>query len=176
MSVAHTWGSTPAERTVPFPCDRWVLDADAVLFRAIDVGASPAVAFRWLCQLRVAPYSYDWLDNWGRTSPRRLTPGLDQLAVGQRVMDIFELVDFETDRHLTIVLHRMRAVFGDVAVTYRVGTRGETASRFVVKIRVRSPPTPGIGRLMRVLLPWGDLVMMRKQLLTLRALAEGRPA
>jgi hypothetical protein len=29
------------------------------------------------------------------------------------------------------------------------------------------------GALMRQLLPWGDLVMMRRQLLNLKALAEG---
>ncbi len=86
MSIAHEWGSTPADRAIDFPCDRHLPDAEDTLYRAVDVNAHSAVVFRWLCQLRVAPYSYDWLDNWGRESPRTLTPGLDQLAVGQRVM------------------------------------------------------------------------------------------
>ena len=73
-SVAWTWGTTAAERTRPFPCDRWLPGADDALFRAVDVDAPARVVFRWLCQLRVAPYSYDWIDNFGRTSPRRLTP------------------------------------------------------------------------------------------------------
>ena len=74
--------------------------------------------FRWLCQLRVAPYSYDWLDNFGRRSPRTLTPGLDALEVGQRVMTIFELLEFDADSHLTIRTRSAR--FGVVVVTYRV--------------------------------------------------------
>src|SRR5215467_14289890 len=93
-SIAWTWGTTEAERELPFPCDRWLADADDALFRAVDVEAPAAVFFRWLCQLRVAPYSYDWIDNLGHQSPRRLTPGLDALAVGQRVMSLFELVEF----------------------------------------------------------------------------------
>jgi hypothetical protein len=40
-------------------------------------------------------------DNLGRRSPRELTPGLDQLQVGQRIMTIFHLASFEPDRHLS---------------------------------------------------------------------------
>src|ERR1043165_6990385 len=88
-SVAYTWGTTAAERALPFPCDRWVTQADEPLFRGVDVDAPAPVLFRWLCQLRVAPYSYDWIDNFGRRSPRELVPGLDALAVGQPVMTFF---------------------------------------------------------------------------------------
>ena len=169
-TIAHDWGSTPAERAMPFPCDRHLPNADDTLFRAVDVDATPAVTFRWLCQLRTAPYSYDWIDNWGRTSPRTLTPGLEKLAVGQTVMTIFEVVDFEVDRHLTLLLRRGRAVFGDVACTYLVAPRSPDRSRIVVKMLVRYP---GLRRVAEQLFPLGDLVMMRKQLLTLKRLAEG---
>jgi hypothetical protein len=171
-SVAWTWGSTAAERALPFPCDRFLGDPDASLYRAIDVDAPPSVVFRWLCQLRVAPYSYDWIDNFGRRSPQRLTPGLEQLAVGQSVMSLFTLVDFERDRHVTAITRpALKPIFGEIAASYVVAPRAAGASRLLVKLLVRHPSGP-IGWTIRVLLPWGDLVMMRRQLLNLKRLAE----
>ena len=172
-SIAYEWGSTAADRALAFPCDGLVPEPAEALYRAVDVDAPPAAVFRWLCQLKAAPYSYDWIDNLGRQSPPTLTPGLDQLAIGQRVMSIFDLAAFEPDRHLTLRLRRKDGPFGDVAVTYLVVPRGREASRLVVKLCWRFPATPGVGFLTRQLLPWGDLVMMRKQLLNLKALAEG---
>ena len=170
-AVARTWGSTAQERALEFACDRFVADPNDALYRALTVNAPPALLFRWLCQLRVAPYSYDWLDNLGRQSPRRLTPGLDRLQVGQRIMTIFQLAAFEPDRHITAVLDRLNALFGHLAITYLIVSEAEERCRLVVKLALAYPRTP-IGATMRGLLPGGDLVMMRKQLLTLRQLAE----
>ena len=163
---------------MPFLCDRHVSSPDAAYFRGVDVHASPAIVFRWLCQLRVAPYSYDCIDNLGRRSPRRLIPGLDRLAVGQRFMTGFELVDFEKDGHLTLVARASFAsVFGleALAVTYLVRPQATAESRLVAKLLIRHAPGV-VGALAAWLLPWADLVMMRKQLLTLKQLAEEQSA
>jgi hypothetical protein len=124
-SPIYNWGATDAECARPQPCDRFLTNPDDTLFRATDIGATPAVTFRWLCQLRAAPYSYDWIDNRGRQSPPTLTPGLDQLAIGQRVMGVFRLVDFEPGHHLTVVLDSSQASFflGEVAITYALSSR-----------------------------------------------------
>src|SRR5205085_298872 len=98
-SVAWTWGTTAAERARSFPCDPWLPGADDALFRAVDVDAPAAVAFRWVCQLRVAPYSYDWIDNFGRGSPRAVTRGLDAPAVGRRAMSFVGIVGLARYRH-----------------------------------------------------------------------------
>jgi hypothetical protein len=169
--MARTWGSTAQERALEFACDRFVAERGDALYRALTVYAPPALLFRWLCQLRAAPYSYDWIDNLGRRSPRSLTPGLDQLQVGQRIMTVFQLAAFEPDRHITAVLNRAGVLFDDLAITYLIVPETEERCRLIVKIAVAYPRTP-IGAAMRGLLPAGDLVMMRKQLLTLKELAE----
>ena len=174
MSVAATWGTERSERALAFPCDGYVEHPDAAYYRGITVHASGPTLFRWLCQLRAAPYSYDWIDNGGRRSPPTLTAGLDHLAVGQEVMRIFRLVEFERERHVTLLLRpetRGARLFGDLAITYLIVTQAPERCRLLVKILVRYPRGPR-GLLMRALLPWGDLLMMQRQLLNLKRLAE----
>jgi hypothetical protein len=175
MSIAETWGTTAQERELPYPCDVLLPEPRSAYYRGATVDAPPAVLFRWLCQLRVAPYSYDWIDNFGRQSPQQLTPGLDDLAAGERVMmGGFEIIDFERDRHITARTRngsRLADLFGHIAATYLIAPASADACRLLVKLLVRYPRTP-IGSLNRVFLPWGDLVMMRKQLLNLKRLAE----
>ena len=79
-----------------FPCDSLCDGADAGYYRAVTVRADAAHVFRWLCQLRVAPYFLDWVDNGGRRSPQTRTPALEQLALGQTVMRILELQAFQS--------------------------------------------------------------------------------
>jgi hypothetical protein len=62
-------------------------------------------------------------------------------------------------------------MFGDVAVSYIIVPKNAGNCRLLVKLIVKYP-LGLIGRLMRLLLPWGDLVMMRRQLLNFKELAE----
>ncbi len=174
MKFAESWGATASERAASFPCDSLCDGADAGYYRAVTVRADAAHVFRWLCQLRVAPYSYDWVDNGGRRSPQTRTPALEQLALGQTVMRIFELQAFEPGRSLTVVNKRhqgARPVFGEVWISYVIRPSAEDVVRLLAKVLVRYPGGP-LGWLMRRLLPGGDLVMMRRQLLNLKRLAE----
>src|SRR5215475_6469359 len=127
-SVSTTWGTEPQERQQQFPCDRLIPDASAHYYRGVSVNAPPTQLFRWLCQMRVAPYSYDWIDNFGRRSPQQLIPGLEQLAPGQSFMRIFDLAEFERNVHVTLRIKRNdRAfgLFGDLGVTYQIVPRCE---------------------------------------------------
>ena len=161
--TVYEYGSTAEERAAAYGCDPLLGDHDAELFRAVDVHAPPETVFAWLCQMRVAPYSYDWIDNWGRQSPRRRDPALEELEVGQTFMSIFHLESFNRPRHITL---RHQGVFGEVAVTYAANP-----GRLVAKLLCRYPGGPA-RLVVGAVLPAGDLVMMRKQLLTLARLAE----
>lgn len=174
MSVATAWGVDAAEMAVAYPCDEVVPDPAEVWFRAVSVRAPQSTVFRWLCQLTVAPYSYDLLDNAGRRSPRTLTPGVERLATGQRFMTIFELVDFSPDEQLTLRMTAPKALalFGSLTVTYAVRPAGSAGTRLVVKLNVGERGDGLLRRARRRALAYGDLFMMRRQLATLRRLAE----
>jgi hypothetical protein len=164
MSLASSWGATEREREMALACDALLATAPLRLHRAVTVEAASQLVFRWLCQLKHAPYSYDLLDNLGRRSPRELTPGAERLAVGQRFMSIFALASYAPGEHITLRARR-------TAVTYAVLGQGN-ATRLVARVLFVPPggrlPGALIGRALAV----GDLLMMRKQLLTLKALAE----
>lgn len=49
--------------------DRFAGHVGPFVSRAVSVHAEPAVVFRWLCQLRVAPYSYDLVDTSAGAAP-----------------------------------------------------------------------------------------------------------
>jgi hypothetical protein len=152
-----TWGATPSERAAALPCDglhRGGVQAD----RAITINAPPPIVFSWLCQLRAAPYSYDLLDNFGRRSPPERDPGLEHLQAGQRFMTVFALQSFVVNEQITLRTN-------GAAVTYSVRPHG-AGSRLRARVLFAGP------RLLARALALGDLVMMRKQLRTLKSLAE----
>jgi hypothetical protein len=173
-SISHNWGTELHERRLEFPCDRHISVFDEAYYRGITIQSEPEIIFRWLCQMRVAPYSYDWIDNFGRQSPRKLILGLDNLAIGQTVMTIFEIIDFRKNRHLTIRLRKDipgSKIFGDVGGSYVIIPKNDDACRLVVKLRVRYPKGM-LGLLARLTLPWGDLIMMRRQMINFKELSE----
>jgi hypothetical protein len=177
MSIATAWGVTAAEQRATYPCDRMMASAAGRLLRGVDVAAPADTVYRWVCQFRVAPYSYDWIDNGGRRSPRVPLPECWRLEVGQSFSRIFTLASFVTDQHLTVRMAPGTGtrLFGDVAVTYAVSATSPTHTRLLAVLRV-APATNVLGALRTRLLAWGDLVMMRKQLLTFAHLAEAEYA
>ncbi len=141
-SAIRIWGTQPHERELAYPCDTVLDRIDDSYFRGVSIHARPDIIYKWLCQMRVAPYSYDWVDNLGRRSPQELTPGLDRLSMGQRMMFIFEVVAFERDRQVTIRIETNLpggSAFGDCAISYLIVPQAEKECRLLAKLVLRYP-------------------------------------
>jgi hypothetical protein len=153
-----------AQEDSPVPDETW--------YRAVSVNAPVDVVFRWICQLRAAPYSYDWIDNFGRQSPRCLVNGLERLRIGQKVMAIFRVHDFSADSFMTIVLWPPRSFLcSELRITYLCAPLRKDQTKLMVRVQICYPKNP-FRSIICSLLPPGDLLMMRKQLLTLKSLSE----
>jgi hypothetical protein len=170
--IGITWNVTPAEQAARLPCDD-LMPGAVRLDRAISIDAPISIAFAWLCQLRVAPYSYDLLDNIGRRSPRIRSAELTDLAVGQPfvrifgLVHIFELAAFAPDEHITLrppadsVMSRLASVSN----TYSVRPEGK-GTRLHVRVLFEGPWL--LGQTLALV----NLLMMRRQLRVLKKLAE----
>ena len=171
--LPFVWGATPEERAALYPCDRFLPGPQHEFFRALDIAAPAQLTYRWLQQLRVAPYSYDWADNFLVPSPGRLTPRAERIAVGQRMMHVFSIVAFEPERTLTLGPRSRiaEALLGTLYGTYVVTPCGPGAARLLVKVNADYPRSL-YGRAVSPIMPWIDLAMMRKQLLRLKTFAE----
>jgi hypothetical protein len=140
--------------------------------RAIEIDAPNELVLSWVTQLRRAPYSYGWVDNFGRHSPQTMDPTLTDISPGDSVMTIFTTTAFVPNRSLTVVMNSglPTALFGHITVHYEVEP-GAGGVLLIVDMIVPQPPGP-LGSLRRYLLAWGDLIMMRKQLKEFKWLAE----
>lgn len=171
--AGEMWNTLDVDVARRYPAEDYLSGDTRRLLRAVEVAAPRTTTYRWLCQLTVAPYSYDLLDNLGRRSPRTLTPGSDRLAEGQRFL-VFRIRAFESDQHISgVSTTGFSAIYGQLAVSYTVQDGPGGSSRIVVCLVAKAGSWT--GRIRRRLLAIGDVVMMRKQLRTLRRLAESTP-
>ena len=125
--------------------------------------AEPEQVWLWVKQIRLGPYSYDWIDNLGRRSPQRLcgipdpVPGdpFTRALGGHRCGQVVTVTPGE----------QLRGRIMGVVMSYVLVPVGST-TRLLLKV------VTSRGRLKAPLLSVGDLVMARRQLLNLAQLAE----
>ena len=162
--IGARWGVTEAETRLRFACDDHVPKDPALeAWRGVTVEAAAAQVWPWVAQVRVAPYSYDWLDNLGHRSPRELL-GLPEPRAGDPFTSsggrpLGRVVAVEPGRQLT------GTVLG-AYLSYLVVPAGEEHSRLLLKVVMAT------RRVLAPALSVGDLVMARRQLLNLKQLAE----
>ncbi|MGN6609060.1 MAG: polyketide cyclase [Jatrophihabitans sp.] len=160
--IADRWGVTPDETVRRYPCDDLVRQPVLQAWRGVTVAAPPERVWQWVRQIRLAPYSYDRVDNLGRQSPQLLldipdpVPGDPFTASAGRAVG--RVLSVEPGVHLT------GRIAGAVMSYVLVPSGGGT--RLLLKIVMAR------GRLLAPFVSAGDLVMARRQLLNLKALAE----
>ena len=162
--IGDRWGVTDDEVTRSFPCDSWVTRPTLVAWRGVTVRASAVDLWPWVSQIRLAPYSYDWIDKGGRRSPQELVaipppaPGDPfTCAAGKR---LGRIVSVDPP-------HQLTGLIAGAVISYVLeeGCDGR-ATRLLMKI------TTDLPRPLVPVLAVGDLVMARRQLLNLKQLAE----
>src|SRR3984957_14804209 len=127
------------------------------------VAAPAAAVWPWVAQVRLAPYSYDWIDNRGRRSPRELM-GLAEPRVGESFTSVGgralgRIVSVETGKQLT-------GTVTGAFMSYVLVPGEHDSTRLLLKVVLRTTRVKALG------LSVGDLVMARRQLLNLKRLAE----
>jgi hypothetical protein len=154
---------TDSETLRSYPCDALVASPSMQAWRGVHVAAPPEAVWPWVAQVRAAPYSYDWIDNRGRRSPRELL-GLPEPRVGDRFTtaggrQLGRIVSVDPGKQLTGTI--MGAFMSYVLVPCDDGT-----TRLLLKVVSHAPRWAAAG------LAVGDLVMARRQLLNLKRLTE----
>ena len=161
--IGDRWGVTDAEVARTYPCDALVESPTLQAWRGVSVAAPPEAVWPWVAQVRIAPYSYDFIDNRGRRSPRELA-GLPEPQVGERFTtaggrELGRIVSVAPGEQLT------GTIMG-AFMSYVLVPQERDATRLLLKVVLRTARWRTLG------LAVGDLVMARRQLLTLKQLAE----
>jgi hypothetical protein len=161
--IGDRWGVTDDETVQPFPCDEWVRRPTAVAWRGVTVNAPADEVWPWVTQVRLAPYSYDWLDNLGRRSPRILVdappPVVGEPFTRAGGRKIGRILSVDPPLQLT-------GRIGGTVISYVVQPSGGHTTRLLMKL------TSDLPRPLAAAVTLGDLVMARRQLLNWKRLAE----
>jgi hypothetical protein len=157
--IGDRWGVSESEMRRSYPCDDFVAAPVLQAWRGVHVQAPAEAVWPWVTQVRLAPYSYDWIDNRGRRSPRELA-GLPEPRAGERFTAVGgralgRIVSVDSGRQLTGTI-----------MSYVLVPQDDGTTRLLLKVaaRVRRWAAPALSI--------GDLVMARRQLLNFKRLAE----
>jgi hypothetical protein len=161
--IGDRWGVTDSETLRSYPCDGFVASATLQAWRGVHVDAPVEAVWPWVAQVRLGPYSYDWIDNLCRRSPQELA-GLPEPQAGERFTtaggrQLGRIVSVDPGKQLT-------ATIMGAFMSYVLVPQGHDVTRLLLKVVMRFPrwAVPGLSV--------GDLIMARRQLLNLKQLAE----
>jgi hypothetical protein len=161
--IGDRWGVSSSEILRSYPCDAFVTSPALQAWRGVRVEAPVAAVWPWVAQIRIAPYSYDWIDNLGRRSPRKLI-GLPEPRAGDRFTtaggrELGRIVSADRETQLT------GSIMG-AFMSYVLVPEDDRTTRLLLKVVMQT------ARWIVPAISVGDLVMARRQLLRLKQLTE----
>ena len=173
------WGATDEETRRAMPGDDIVPNADYVATRAVTIHAPPEEIWPWIVQMgsgRAGWYSYDMIDNGGVPSADHIVPELQHMAVN-------DLVPMKVDGAVGVYVRAVepnRSMLwwdgeGNYTWAWGLYPTGERTTRLITRLRVNTVPWhDGLAkRAYALLASTGDVVMMRKCMMGIKARAEG---
>ena len=99
------------------------------LLRSIEICANASDIFVWLSQLRIAPYSYDLIDNRCKKSPDFIIENLPPLKANTHYLLAFHVIEFEENsfiagRFCVPINPPVSYYLKDLYIEYRIAEQG----------------------------------------------------
>jgi hypothetical protein len=164
--IGDRWGVSDSETLRSYPCDECLASPALQAWRGLRAEAPAEALWPWVAQIRLAPYSYNWIDNLGRRFPRELAD-LPEPQAGERFTtaggrELGRIVSVDRGKQLT------GTIMG-AFMSYVLVPEDRRTTRLLLKVVMQT------NRWIAPALCVGDLIMARRQLLNLKQLAERRP-
>jgi hypothetical protein len=145
------------------------------LLRSIEIRAAASDIFVWLKQLRIAPYSYDFIDNRCRKSPDYIIENLPPLKVNTHYLLAFHIFEFEENSFIACrfcepINPPVSFYMKDLFIEYRIVEQG-TKAKLWCKIKGyfnTDISSKGFYFIFSVV----DKIMMARQLKNIKKLSE----
>jgi hypothetical protein len=188
--LGRSFGASRVERHRSLPGDELVTDPQLQTTHATTLDASPERVWPWLVQMgsgRAQWYTARWV-NRVLSSAERIVPGLQDLAVGDRILDgppeancSFVVAELEANRHLVLrsrehLPPRWAERYGawiDFTRTFVLEDLGEGRTRILLRSRSRLGPWWVRAVYVVAIVP-ADFVMSRQMLRGVRQVSTRR--
>ena len=109
------------------------------LLRCVEIKAGASDIFVWLKQLRIAPYSYDFIDNRCRKSPDYIIENLPPLKVNTHYLLSFHIFEFMENSYIACricepINQPLNFYMKDMFIEYRIEEQ-ETKAKLWCKLK-----------------------------------------